>query len=152
MKDFFGSGTAFVNQNTKSFFGYFLRTGSTRNILRRKSMYLYSYNCVLCQLNVEESVTHLFLDCPFARSCWSCFNIFLNQDSQFPEAILEVKSQVSSQFFMILVILLCWAIWTARNDHIFKNIPASVTAVRKVVLSELNLLTVRARSKDSRLF
>jgi hypothetical protein len=76
MKDFFGSGTVFVNQNTKSFFGYFLGTGSTRNTLRRKSMHLYSYNCVLCQLNVEESVTHLFLDCSLLEAAGVVLTFF----------------------------------------------------------------------------
>jgi hypothetical protein len=33
---------------------------STRNILRRKSMHLPSYNCVLCSLTTEETIQHLF--------------------------------------------------------------------------------------------
>lgn len=37
---------------------------STRNIIRRKNMHLESYNCVLCNLATEETVTHLFLECP----------------------------------------------------------------------------------------
>jgi hypothetical protein len=53
---------------------------------------------------------------------------------------------------MILVILLCWAIWIARNDVIFKTLPASVDAAIDLLLSELNLLTVRARSKDTSAF
>lgn len=60
----------FCQPKHKVFFWLLLRDRlSTRNILRRKNMHLDSFSCVLCQLNVEETVTHLFLDCSFARSC-----------------------------------------------------------------------------------
>lgn len=39
---------------------------STRNILKRRNMALDSYNCVLCNDNIEETVEHLFLHCNFA--------------------------------------------------------------------------------------
>jgi hypothetical protein len=38
-----------------------------------------SYNCVLCTNSVEETVEQLFLHCPFARSCWSLFNLAIIQ-------------------------------------------------------------------------
>lgn len=44
---------------------------STRNILRRRSMTLDSYACVLCNANVEETMEHLFLSCPFVIACWN---------------------------------------------------------------------------------
>jgi hypothetical protein len=34
---------------------------NTRELLKRKNMELQSYNCVLCHLNIEESLHHLFL-------------------------------------------------------------------------------------------
>jgi hypothetical protein len=42
---------------------------STRNILRRKNMFLQTYTCVLCAHNIEETVHHLFLHCEFAKQC-----------------------------------------------------------------------------------
>ena len=39
---------------------------STRELLRRKNMALQDFNCVLCNAAVEESLSHLFLECPFA--------------------------------------------------------------------------------------
>jgi hypothetical protein len=33
-------------------------------------MHLPSYYCVLCDLDIEESVDHRFLECDFARTCW----------------------------------------------------------------------------------
>jgi hypothetical protein len=42
---------------------------SSRNILRRRQMFLPSYDCVLCPLSTEETVDHLFLECNLAREC-----------------------------------------------------------------------------------
>lgn len=43
---------------------------NTTNLLKRKSMHLQSYNYVLCYDNVEETLTRLLWDCPFALRCW----------------------------------------------------------------------------------
>jgi hypothetical protein len=112
-------------------------------------MHLDSYKSVLCQLNLEEAVTHLFLECPFAKNSWNLFNIVFGANSSFPEVLPQIRSQINSQFFMILAILLCGAIWMARNDCIFKNMPPSINAVKEVFLKELKLLTVRAITKDA---
>jgi hypothetical protein len=42
---------------------------STRYILRRRNQVIPWYECVLCNLHVEETLKHLFLHCNFARSC-----------------------------------------------------------------------------------
>jgi hypothetical protein len=35
-------------------------------MLRRRNMELESFNCVLCNAQAEETIEHLFIDCPFA--------------------------------------------------------------------------------------
>lgn len=56
--------------NHKVFFWLLLQDRlSTRNILRRKHMHLPSYSCVLCSMDAEETVHHLFLECEMARTC-----------------------------------------------------------------------------------
>ncbi|WVZ57552.1 LOW QUALITY PROTEIN: hypothetical protein U9M48_007924, partial [Paspalum notatum var. saurae] len=47
----------------------------TREILRRKSMYLPSYECALCQSGSEETLEHLFLHCAFASDCWALLGL-----------------------------------------------------------------------------
>jgi hypothetical protein len=105
MRDSFGYGDVFVNLNTRFFFWLLMNDRlSTRNIFRRKNMHLDSYNCVP---NLEETVTHFFLECPFAKNCWNLFNIVFGANSSFPEALPQIRSQINSQFFMISAILLC---------------------------------------------
>lgn len=52
---------------------------STREILKRKNMFLQDYNCVLCFGASEESLVHHFLECPFAAQCWAWLQIQLDQ-------------------------------------------------------------------------
>ena len=47
---------------------------NTRNLLKRKSMPLDSYECALCNDHIEETLGHLFWNCPFAQDYWN--NIF----------------------------------------------------------------------------
>jgi hypothetical protein len=56
---------------------------STRNILRRRKMELESYSCEICSLLIEETVEHLFCNCPFAQQCWGILNLETvpNEDS-----------------------------------------------------------------------
>jgi hypothetical protein len=43
-------------------------------------MHLDDYNCVLCDLNCEESCFHLFFECPFSRDCWATIPIVWDLD------------------------------------------------------------------------
>lgn len=75
-------------------------------------MDLESYNCVLCHLDAEESLLHLFFHCPFAASCWNVLGL--------AHLIQEDPFQTFSAFKEI-VVAMCWAIWSARNDLIFRH-------------------------------
>jgi len=50
---------------------------NTRDMLRRKNKFLEEgYNCVLCPNSMEETIEHLFFDCPSATSRWFAFFFF----------------------------------------------------------------------------
>jgi hypothetical protein len=56
---------------------------------------LQSYSCVLCGVNVEETLEHIFLHCSFARNCWQHlgFNV---PSSLVPSTIVAAfKTQLS---------------------------------------------------------
>jgi O-antigen/teichoic acid export membrane protein len=53
--------------------------------------------------------------------------------------------EVFSQFFLTAVVLICWTIWTARNDLIFKGIQPSLTHARRLFSSEMLLLMHRVK-------
>jgi len=115
-------------------------------------MHLESYNCVLCQNTVEESTQHLFLSCQFAKDCWNLIGIAIQTDNDVFTAINQIRDQSHPVFFMAVIILMCWAIWTARNDVIFKRTPASFLSVKALFLKELKLLSLRAKTRFSETF
>lgn len=79
---------------------------STRDILRRKNMQLGSYNCVLCNLSTEETSTHLFMNCLFAKDCWNSIGISFQDGIIAAEAVIAIRSQSNNRFFMISAILM----------------------------------------------
>jgi hypothetical protein len=89
-------------------------------------MQLDSYTCALCNSLVEETLKHLFLNCPFAAHCWNLIQVDIPLQSSFPDIVDQIKDQHNSPFFMEAIILLAWTIWTARNDLIFKGIQISI--------------------------
>jgi hypothetical protein len=49
---------------------------NSRNILKRKNYRIEDdYNCVLCNLNIEEYTYHLIFQCPFSARCWNYLGI-----------------------------------------------------------------------------
>lgn len=122
---------------------------STRNILKRRNMQLPSYTCVLCLQDTEETCCHLFLHCPFAVHCWQIINVNIPQHLEFPEIAFHFRASLNSQFFMSAVILICWSIWTTRNNLIFKGIPPSIVGAQATFRKELLLLQHRVKPSAS---
>ena len=88
-------------------------------------MFLPSYNCILCNENCEESVDHLFLDCNFSRDCWALIGLAVISSPDLIQKFESLKSHIARNFFMEIIIIMCWTIWTVRNDVIFRGIPPS---------------------------
>ena len=120
---------------------------NTRNILRRKNMALPSYDCAICNNGTEETLLHLFFQCPLALACWNLLQVTPVDSDSFFGTIENIKSQLSSSIFMSLSILLCWTIWTARNDLIFQGIQPSLGQCRATFKKELLLLMHRVKAK-----
>lgn len=86
-----------------------------------------------------------FLDCPFARMCWDIISIDIPLNSNFPEICSTMRAQLDSQFFMEAIVLMCWTIWSARNDLIFKGISLILANCRNIFFRELMLLQHRVK-------
>lgn len=143
----------FCQPKHKVFFWLLLQDRlSTRDILRRKRMQLDSYKCVLCNDSIVETSTHLFLDCPFAKDCRNSIGIAFQGNISAADAMMQIRSQSSNWFFMMFAILMSWVIWTVRSDQIFKNLQPEVDRAKEVFRKEIQLLSLRARAKDSNLF
>jgi hypothetical protein len=110
-------------------------------------MALQDYNCVLCNASVEESLTHLFLECPFAIQCWSVISVQVDQNIDPFQNLQSFKDQLQVPFFMEIIILMCWMIWKARNDLIFRQIAPNIQMSKQSFKDEFSLLLLRAKKR-----
>jgi hypothetical protein len=115
-------------------------------------MELNSYNCALCNALTEESSYHPFVDCSFARMCWDIIGVEITDGNHFPELTSMLRSQLNSRFFMETIILLCWTIWTARNDLIFRGLRRNREDCKELLFKELNLLQHRLKQGQEHQF
>lgn len=79
---------------------------STREHLRRKNMKLEDYYCVLCDNATEETLAHLFFQCPFSESCWACLHMQSHSQLDVHQNLGYFKDQLQTQFFMEVIILM----------------------------------------------
>ena len=62
-------------------------------------MDLQEFNCVLRNAAVEESMSHLFLECPFAIQCWALIDIPASKHSDHFQSLQNFKDQLRVPFF-----------------------------------------------------
>jgi hypothetical protein len=116
---------------------------STHDILKRRNMELQCYDCVLCHLGTEESLMHLFFFYPFSMSCWNTLGLApLILDDLF-QTLSAFRAHLRQPFFMEIIICMCWAIWSARNDNIFKGLQHSVASYKASFKRELAQVKLR---------
>ena len=113
-----------------------------------------SYACVMCGNKVVESRQHLFFECPFARLYWKylCPNWDDIGAAHLPidEVITSLRAEIAQPFSLEIVTLVAWALWTTRNDFIFKGKDPSVYRCRKKFKDEMALLLHKAKRKAYR--
>jgi hypothetical protein len=102
--------------------------------------------------SVEETVHHLFLDCQFAKDCWNMLGITIQDGTDIFQAVNQIRDQSHPVFFLVVVILMCWAIWNVRNDLIFKGRPPDPSVAKDIFLKEIKILSLRVKVKLSGTF
>ena len=75
-----------------------------RNLLRRKTMVLDSYECEFCNSGQEETLEHLFLRCPFATACWNLIHLHVLPQISIFKAIDSFKEQLHAPSSLEIII------------------------------------------------
>lgn len=120
---------------------------STRELLRRKRMHLQSYSCVLCNASVDETLSHLLLECPFANQCWNIVNVQINANLSPYQLLTSFRDQLHVPFFMEIIVLMAWTIRKSRNDLIFRGINPSIQQAKLNFKEEWRTLLFRAKRR-----
>ena len=94
-------------QNKHRVFFWLILKGklNIRGVSRKRNMELESYNCVLCSEQAEETIEHLFIDCPFAMDAWQSINLTVFAGTQPLQNLELLKTQINQSFFMEIIIL-----------------------------------------------
>lgn len=115
---------------------------STQCLLKRRNMELPSYKCVLCNHNVEETLEHLFLQCPFSIQCWQILQLHIVSPQDPLQSLEILRIQLNVPFFMDIIIIMSWCIWMSRTDLIFRSILSSIHNCRSLFQKELALVVI----------
>ena len=117
-------------------------------------------SCAFCN-NAEETSSHLFFECSFARGIWfgsplgakitSLTNL---TGKQILEWLLKEHSQTQNNCGLFsLVGCILQAIWKARNDYIFRgSTPNPIAVVNQAVSLNAELEQVQIRVQNRRFF
>ncbi|CAN1345508.1 Putative ribonuclease H protein At1g65750 [Linum perenne] len=108
---------------------------STIDMLQSRG-FQFPNRCSLCSLH-EESVSHIFLHCPFVVPIWSRIRSRLSIYGPFPATIADLIEgwkglNCDESFKAIKGVWLhsfLWHVWLERNDVIFRDAVASTTRV-----------------------
>jgi hypothetical protein len=96
-------------------------------------MALESYFCALCHLDSDETLVHLtFGLAPFVQD-------------DLLQTISAFKDFINKPFYMEIIISMCWSIWFARNDLIFRNLQHSVGSTKVIFKKEMALVKLGAK-------
>jgi hypothetical protein len=128
-----GFGNLVVNPSTKCSFSFFcIIVWTLGSCYKGMIFFMATYSCELCNGAHLELRNHLFFTCPFAICCWNYIypawqSPVLNGNNApilgFSDSI---KRTISQPFSLKIIMLVCWAIWTTRNNFIFKDITLSI--------------------------
>jgi hypothetical protein len=109
-------------------------------------MFLEDYNCAIYAHCTEETLLHLFLDWLFAVECWQTLGLTIQHSDDPFEIISSFRLQLAVPFFMEIIISMCWAIWSLRNDAIFRNIQPTISHARQNFRIDFAHVILRTKS------
>ncbi|TVU25579.1 hypothetical protein EJB05_28081, partial [Eragrostis curvula] len=110
---------------------------NTRGLLKRRNMHLDSYSSELCIWQREETLIHMFIRFNFAKAAWHRIGIALHLNTL--QVVKFFKRKLAVPFFVDIIIVMCWSMWTTRNDCIFKQVDSTVDNCIQKFFRELKM-------------
>jgi hypothetical protein len=90
----------------------------TKSMLQRRHLNATQNNiCVLCDMQAEEDIVHLFFGCGFSQSCWKKIGFNWNDNPDIHERLRLTEAQMQPSFIQIFIIA-AWELWNLRNGVI----------------------------------
>jgi hypothetical protein len=108
-------------------------------------MQLESYTCDLCILQKQESLSHLFFRCSFAKKCCQQVGVLVPTWLKPDRATRHIKRALRKPYAMKIIILMCWSRWKERNAWIFEQEASSVARCLSNFKKEISLVQIRTK-------
>lgn len=124
---------------------------NTRNMLKRRQFVLADddYSFMMCPTPPEETLVHLFYQCPFASTCWSALGISWPTHGNRFEIMHAGRRSWRLPMFMEVFVVAAWGIWKERNDKLFRGIPPSLCSWKAQFKEDFSLLVHRSPQRES---
>ena len=97
-------------------------------MLRRRNKFLENYSCVMCSSNTDETLEHLFFDCPSAAARWYKLGIVWDDEAVMHHKLLIAKNDFPFPFFMEVFMVAAWCLWNERNAVVFSGRTPSLSS------------------------
>jgi hypothetical protein len=86
-----------------------------------------------------ETVAHLILMCNFAKAYWRSIGALVVTTRSMPQIFDLIRRKLGVPFFMDIIILMFWSIWTVRNNWVFDGQdPQCIFASKSSCLNSLS--------------
>jgi hypothetical protein len=84
--------------------------------------------------------------CPFAKNCWAQIGINVPTWLIADRAIRHIKRKLRVPFAMEIIIIMCWCIWTERNNWLFNTEDPQVASCQERFKREFDLVIYRSKA------
>lgn len=75
----------------------------------------------MCNNGEEETIEHLFFDCPFTQECWGILNFVWDGSLQLMDRLVHRSLTHNLPFFTEATLIAASELWKMRNDKVFQR-------------------------------
>lgn len=115
----------------------------------RLSTGIYSEESIWSWIQMIVKQLNIFSYTLFAQQFWGLINLAISSNGGTFDNFNALKDQISSQFFMVAIALMCWIVWLARNEIIFNVNQISIQDCRRIFFKEAKMVSLRMKTKSS---
>ena len=95
---------------------------NTKTMLQRRHMNVQDGTvCIMCTTGEQETIEHLFFDCPLAQSCWARIGVNWDSTIQLLDRLTQARTSHTIPCFAETVLIAAWELWKVRNDKVFQR-------------------------------
>ena len=119
---------------------------NTRNMLKRRHYDIGDdHSCLLCGLDVEETVDHMIFTCSFSRQCWARLNLNWEPFASRFQAIQDKKESRATKMLLEKFLLTAWSLWKERNNKDFRAVNPTLQSWLVRFITDFSLLQHRVK-------